>query len=82
MQYDAQIISTYGNVIDGMIAFSLYNSDERQVYRYVSKLNEEGKATFLFNTSKSGTYTVKINYYGMGRYKDSENNEDIVFEVV
>lgn len=82
MQCDAQIISTYGNVIDGMIAFSLYNSDERQVYRYVSKLDEEGKATFLFNTSKSGTYTVKINYYGMGRYKDSENNEDIVFEVV
>ena len=60
----------------------LYNIDEKQVYLYVSKLDEDGKARFIFYTSKADIYTVKVDYYGIGRYKDSTSNEDIIFEVV
>ena len=52
----------------------LYNSQDKEVYRYATEIDHTGQAVFLFNTSKKDTYKVKAHYYGIFGYTDSESN--------
>lgn len=81
MSVHAEVTSTK-TVTDGMLSFYLYNEQGKNIYRYVTQISNNGEADFVFFTSKQGKYTIKAEYYGIGRFKDSVNEEDIIIEVV
>jgi hypothetical protein len=63
----------------GMIIFSLQRDGEER-YRHVSELDNSGTATFNYLVTRTGTYTVKVQYVdGVLGYKDSET--EVIVEV-
>ena len=75
-------VTSTRTVTDGMVSFFLYNEQGKNIYRYVTQISNSGEVDFVFFTSKKGRYTVKAEYYGIGRFKDSTSEEDIIIEVV
>ena len=66
-------IATNRPVKDGMVAF-IITKNNKEIYKYVSELDIEGRAYFRFDVSTLGTYNIKVHYYGIFEYQDSESD--------
>ena len=69
------------NVIDGLVDFKMYDSNNKKIYRYATELDNAGQALFMFYTSKKGTYTINATYESMVRYKPSTSKKNIIITV-
>ena len=67
-------------VIYGMVTF-IISKDEKEIYRYVTELNDVGEAYFIFDVSTIGEYNVQAFYHSIFEYKD--NKSDIkTYEII
>ena len=55
-----------------MVTFVIKN-DGKEVYRYVTELDETGEAFFAFDISKDGDYTIQAFYHPMFNFLGSES---------
>lgn len=63
---------TYSNVNESMVTFVIKN-DGKEVYRYVTEVDETGEAFFAFDISKDGDYTIQAFYHPMFNFLGSES---------
>ena len=61
--------------------FRLFNSKNKQVYRYITELDNGGMGEFIFYTSKAEVYHVEAYYDTVVGYKPSQSTENIIIEV-
>lgn len=57
----------------GMVSFSIIKKN-KEIYRYVTELNNNGEAFFTFNVSTIGEYQVVAKYHKFFEYQESESN--------
>ena len=64
-------------VQDGMIVFILKNND-KEVYRYGTRIDSVGRGNFFFNTSTKSIYQLYAYYYGLFGYQDAQSDEETI----
>ena len=78
----ARVEDEYQNAVTcGTIDFRLFNSKNKQVYRYITELDNGGMGEFIFYTSKAEVYHVEAYYDTVVGYKPSQSTENIIIEV-
>lgn len=66
-------ISDNQPIIYGMVTF-IITKDEKEIYRYVTELNDVGEAYFKFDVSTIGEYNIQAFYHGIFEYKDNQSD--------
>ena len=61
-------------VTEGMVTFIIYSNDE-EVYRYVTELDDSGEAFMSFDISTIGTYNIQAFYHPMFDYLSSQSKK-------
>ncbi len=73
MRFMATVTSDKVTVQYGMVTF-IITENTNEVYRYVTEVDNDGKAYFNFNVSKIGEFKIKAKYHSIFEFKSSQSD--------